>query len=221
MQVVMNKKTDHETYWTLRLFAILQEMSAKRTNAVLELVGNVDHLESEHHYPETGLVFAENRWRAYYHCHETTTIHPNEHGHFHIFTATGDQHWAHVAGLSIDNEGQPLQWFTVNRWVTDGPWLEQDRFPAQLKEAAHDNEEDNLVCQWLLALLQVYRETLSGLLIKRDAQIQHHLHGRSRVETRDDRDIYILATQSIDLQSMFENHLPTLLNEGKPVCTGM
>ena len=217
----MNKATDHETYWTLILFAILQEMSAKRTNAVLELVGNVDHLESEHHYPETGLVFAENRWRAYYHCHETTTIHPNEHGHFHIFTDTGEQHWAHVAGLSIDNEGQPLQWFTVNRWVTDGPWLKQDRFPVQLKDAEPDTEEDNLVGQWLLALLQVYRETLSGLLNKRDEQIQLFSKDRSRVETLDDRDIYTLATHPVDLQLMLENHLPPLLSEEKLACTGI
>ena len=217
----MNKATNHETYWTLRLFAILQEMAAQRTNAVLELTANVDQLESEHSYPETGLFFAANRWRAFYHCHDTTSVHPNEHGHFHIFTDTGDQHWAHVAGLSIDNEGQPLQWFTVNRWVTDGPWLEQDRFSAQLKDAAPDTEEDNLVGQWLLALLQVYREGLSGLLIKRDAQVQLFSKDRSRVETRDDRDIYTLATQSIDLQSTLENHLPPLLNEGRLACTGM
>jgi len=217
----MNKTSDHETYWTLRLFAILQEMAALRTNAVLELTGNVDQLESEHSYPESGLFFAANRWRAFYHCHKTTSLHPNEHGHFHIFTDTGDQHWAHVAGLSIDDEGQPLQWFTVNRWVTDGPWLEQDRFPVQLGDAAHDNGEDSLVGRWLLALLQVYRDVLSGLLIKRDEQIQLHLNGRSRVETLDDCDIYTLTTQSIDLQSMLENHLPPLLNKENPVCTSM
>jgi hypothetical protein len=217
----MNKTTDHEPYWMLKLFAILQEMAAQRTNAVLELTGNVDQLESEHSYPETGLFFAENRWRAFYHCHETMPAHPNEHGHFHIFTDTCDQHWAHVAGLSIDNMGQPLQWFTVNRWVTDGPWLEQDKFPVHLNEAAHDDEEDKLVGRWLLALLQVYRDALSALLINRDEQIQLFSKERSRVETLDDRDIYTLATHPIDLQSMLENHLPPLLNEEKLACTGI
>jgi len=217
----MNKTTDHETYWTLRLFAILQEMAAQRTNAVLELVGNVEQLESEHSYPEKSLFFAADRWRAFYHCHESTSLHPDEHGHFHIFTDTGDQDWAHVAGLSIDNMGQPLQWFMVNRWVTDGPWLEQDKFPVQLEDAAHDNEEDSLVGRWLLALLQVYRETLSDLLAKRDEQLQLFSKERSRVETLDDRDIYTLATHPIDLQSMLENHLAPLLNEEKLLCTGM
>ena len=55
----MDETTDHETYWTLRLFAILQEMAAQRTNAVLELLGNVGHLEAEHSYPETSLFFGK------------------------------------------------------------------------------------------------------------------------------------------------------------------
>ena len=203
----MNTRPAHEPYRALELLSILQEMAAKKTNAVLELLGNIDQLESEHSYPETGLLFAADRWRAFYHCHEATSMHPKEHGHFHIFTATGNQAWAHVAGLSIDAEGQPLQWFTVNRWVTDGPWLERERLLSQLKTAVTDVGEEGLVGRWLVALLQLYHYTLTGLLIKRDEQIQLKLKGRSMIEALDDRDIYTLATQSIDLQSMLEKHL--------------
>jgi len=207
----MHNAPGHESRWSLILLAILQEMAAQRTNAVLALLGDVDRLKSTHHYPETGLLFAKNRWRAFYHRHETpTSIHTKEHGHFHIFTAIDNRAWAHVAGLSIDAEGQPLQWFMVNRWVTDGPWLERDRFLSQLKTAAADTGEGGLAGSWLVALLQLYRDTLSGLLARRDAQIQLNLKGRSKVETLDDRDIYSLAAQSIDLQCMLEKHL---LNE--------
>jgi hypothetical protein len=182
-------------------------MAAQKTNAVLELLGNNGRLETERRYPETGLLFAADRWCAYYHCHEGTPIHPKEHGHFHIFTAIGNQAWAHVAGLSIDADGQPLQWFTVNRWVTDGPWLERDRLLSQLNTAVADTGEGGLAGSWLVALLQLYHDTLTGLLIKRDEQIQLKLKGRSMIEALDDRDIYTLATQSIDLQSMLEKHL--------------
>lgn len=199
--------TVHNSYWSLRLLAILQEMAAQKTNAVLELLGNIGHLETGRSYPETGLLFAADRWRAFYHCHEATSMHPKEHGHFHIFTAIGNQAWAHVAGLSIDADGQPLQWFTVNRWVTDGPWLERDRLPSQLKTAVADIREGGLTGRWLVALLQLYHDTLTGLLIRRDEQIQLKLKGRSLIEALDDRDIYTLATQSIDLQSMLEKHL--------------
>lgn len=220
----------HTAYWPLRLLAILQEMATQKTNAVLELLGNSGHVETGRNYPETGLLFAADRWRAFYHCHEDMPIHPEEHGHFHIFTATGNQDWAHVAGLSIDTGGQPLQWFTVNRWVTDGPWLERNKLPAQLEYAAADQEEGSLVGNWLGALLQLDHDTMSGLLIRRDEQIQLRLKGHSMAETLDDRDIYTLATQSIDLQSMLEKHLlqntcpddePGRHAAGNPVCTGL
>jgi hypothetical protein len=212
----MDLPPDQKSYWALRLLAILQELAAQNTNAVLKLLGNTSHLEPEHHYPESGLLFAENRWRAYYHCHTTTPVNPKEHGHFHIFTDIGNQAWAHVAGLSIDNQGQPLQWFTVNHWVTDGPWLEPHGLPAQLAYAAADREEGDLAGGWLVALLQLYHDTLSGLLIQRDEQINLNLKGRSKAETLDDRDIYTLATQSIDLQAMLEKHLVDE-NTGTPV----
>jgi hypothetical protein len=203
----MHDPTVHNSYWSLRLLAVLQEMAAQKTNAVLELLGNIGHLETGRPYPESGLLFAADRWRAFYHRHEAASMHLQEHGHFHIFTDIGNQDWAHVAGLSIDADGQPLQWFTVNRWVTDGPWLERDRLLSQLKTAAADIGEGGLAGRWLVALLQLYHDTLTGLLIMRDEQIQLNLKGRSMIEALDDRDIYTLATQSIDLQSMLEKHL--------------
>jgi hypothetical protein len=203
----MQLPPEHESYWTLMLLGILQKMAAQKTNAVLELLRNIEHLETERPYPGTGLFFGADRWRTFYHCHQSTSIHSREHGHFHIFTDIGKQAWAHVAGLSIDPEGQPIQWFTVNRWVTDGPWLEREKFITQLKYASTDDEEGGLVCRWLIALIQIYRDTLSDLLTRRDEQIQLNLKGRSKVETLDDRDIYTLTTQSIDLQSLLEKHL--------------
>jgi hypothetical protein len=226
----MQNPTVHNSYWSLRLLDILQEMAAQKTNVVLELLGNIGQLETGRPYPETGLLFAADRWRAFYHCHEATSTHQKEHGHFHIFTAIGNQAWAHVAGLSIDAEGQPLQWFMVNRWVTDGPWLERDRLLSQLKTAAAETGEESLAGRWLAALLQLYHDTLTGLLIRRDEQIQLRLKGRSMIEALDDRDIYTLATQSIDLQSMLEKHLlqnacpdaePGRHAARKPVCNSI
>jgi len=203
----MHNPTEHSAYWSHRLLVILREMAAQKTNAVLGVLGNIAHLETEQPYPESGLRFAGDQWRAFYHCHESASMHPNEHGHFHIFTAIGNQAWAHVAGLSIDIEGQPLQWFAVNRWVTDGPWLERDRLLAQLGSARADTGEEGLPGRWLVAMLQLYHDSLTGLLTERDTQIQLELKGRSLIETLDDRDIYTLATQSVDLQSMLEKTL--------------
>jgi len=225
----MTTPSEHASFWSLRLLAILQEMAARQTNAALELLANVEQPETERPYPEGGLLFAARRWRAFYHCHESTALHPKEHGHFHLFTDIGNRDWAHVAGLSIDTEGQPLQWFTVNRWVTDGPWLQQQRLPVQLNHAAAAGEDDSLVGNWLLALLQLYRDTLSCLLIRRDKQLQQGLPGRSKADLLDDRAIYTLATESIDLQSMLEQPLlrhnacpgEETGTRGGPACTAM
>jgi len=215
MSTLIKNSPQHESYWSLRLLTLLQDMAAQNTNAVLSILADVDHLQTECRYPESGLLFAGKRWRAFYHCHEAISLHANEHGHFHLFTDIGNQAWAHVAGLSIDAEGQPLQWFMVNRWVTDGPWLESEDFSDQLKYITANDEDEGLVAGWLGCLLQLYQNTLSDLLIKRDEQVKFnltsHLTGqlksRSREDTLNDREIYTLATQAIDLQLMLEKYL--------------
>lgn len=213
-RAAMNNSAEHNVYWSTKLFALLQAMAAQNTNAVLQVLASVDFLETERRYPESGLLFANNRWRAYYHCHEATSMHINEHGHFHLFTDICNQGWAHVAGLSINTEGQPLQWFTVNRWVTDGPWLDRDLFFSQLKYITTVAEQEGQVENWLAILLQLFRGTLFDLLKKRDELIKHNLNGRSKVEALDDNNVYLLSTQIIDLQSTLEKNL---LNNPAPI----
>lgn len=199
--------SEHASYWSLRLFSVLQKMAIQETNAILQVLSDVEHLETEKRYPNAGLLFANKRWRAFYHCHEATSKHLDEHGHFHIFTDIGDQNWAHVAGLSIDVEGQPLQWFMVNRWVTDGSWLKCDDFFGQLEFVATSDMTDGLTANWLASLLQFYREDLLDLLEKRNATIEQHLKKRDREEIFDDRDIYLLVSESINLQESLERCL--------------
>lgn len=198
---------EHESYWSLNVLTLLQEMANRKTNAVLQVLADVEQVELERRYPESGLLFADKRWRAFYHCHEATSMHPDEHGHFHLFSDLGDESWAHVAGLSIDANGQPLQWFMVNRWVTDGVWLQQGGFFQQLALVLKNDESDGLVANWLISLLQLYRATLFDLLEKRNTAIESHLKGRSRLEVFEDRDIYTLATQPINLQATLEKNL--------------
>jgi hypothetical protein len=196
----------HESHWSGRVFSCLQEFAAQRTNAVLLTLADVDRLESGRRYPESGLTFADNHWRTFYHCHEADSQHPDEHGHFHIFTDTGKQTWAHVAALGIDASGQPLQWFAVNRWVTDGPWLERAEFLHQL-DTTSDREDDPLTGRWLFGLLQLYRSNLSDLLAQRDAQIRLHTKVQDRAAVLEDPEIYTLAAQPIELHSLLEQHL--------------
>ena len=169
-------------------------------------LADIDRFEFGRRYPEAGLQFAGQRWRAFYHCHQADVQHPQEHGHFHIFTASAEQAWVHVAGLSIDASGQPLQWFAVNRWVTSGPWFARENLLQQPGTAGQDGD-DTLVGCWLFALLQLYQLPLAELLARRDKRIRQHAGFRNSAAVLEDPAIYTLATQPIELQSMLEKHL--------------
>ena len=194
------------SYWAQQLYACLQQMAAHDTNAVLLTLADVDVIETGRRYPDEGLAFANSRWRAFYHCHQDATQYRHEHGHFHIFTDIGDHDWAHVAGLSVDISGQPVHWFAVNRWVTDGPWLERKKFLHQLQTSA-ENEQDALTGRWLFALLQFYQAEISDLLKLRDEKVRSYTDLTGPAAVLDNREIYTLATKKIELLAMLEKHL--------------
>ena len=196
----------HETCWAQQVLHCLQEMAAQKTSAVLLMLEDVDVVEVETRYPAAGLSFGEHRWRAFYHCHPAENRQPDEHGHFHIFTDTGGGQWAHVAGLSIDNEGQPLHWFAVNRWVTDGPWLAHSDFILQLQSGA-DCTHDGLAGRWLYSMLQLCMNDLNELFLQRDDRVQQLAHRHDIGDTLDDRAVYVLATKPVALQVLLETHL--------------
>ena len=203
----MNASTRHESYWSRQLFACLREMAERETNAVLMTLEHADAVETGRHYPADGLAFAGNRWRAFYHCHEGGSAHyENEHGHFHIYTDIGDQQWAHVVGLSIDNCGQPLQWFTVNRWVTDGAWLEWEQLQQNLQISVAD-EQEPLTGRWLFAMLQLYQGELVELFHARDSRVKGGGEQKEREAILEDRSRYTLAVRPIELQAMLERYL--------------
>jgi hypothetical protein len=207
MPAQADKAAEHdEAYWPLQLLSLMQQMAGQNTNAVLMLLADVDQLETERRYPDAGLLFGHGHWRAYYHCHEAGAMHASEHGHFHLFTDIGDQDWAHVAGLSIDVEGQPLQWFAVNRWVTDGPWLASESFLEQLKYIAAAEVTDP-VSSWLGVLLQLYRDQLFDLLRARDQRLEQLSNACDPLELLENREIYGLASRPIELCSTLEESL--------------
>jgi len=206
MPMSRSKVIQSEQQWSRQLFACLQEMAMQDTNAVLLTLADADVFECERRYPESGLVFGNGRWRSFYHCHEDGLRHENEHGHFHIFTDVGNRQWAHVAALAIDVRGQPLHWFVVNRWVTDGPWLKLEQFLHQI-ESSTDDSQDALVGRWLHAMLKLYQPDLVELLQQRDEKLVEYASACNNESVFDIREIYTLGSKSIELQSMLEMHL--------------
>lgn len=175
---------------------------------MLSVLPENDFVEFKRKYPDPQLSFSNMGLRAYYHCHTASTRPDAEHGHFHIFLRTNVRsdassektQWSHLAGLSMDSLGQPLRWFTVNHWVTGETWSNADQLEKKL-DALLEKESKGLklIEQWLLAMMEFYKQTLKETLTKRDQQIKTFAQEQGIYKTLQDRSIYLLSHQKIDL----------------------
>ena len=179
------------------LFDCIQKMGTLRSNPVLELLRDIPAFVQGEKYPQPALTFGNDGWRSYYHSHPVTDADVREHGHFHLFTRKAGG-WAHLAALSMDQEGQPLRWFITNRWVTGSDWTDRNNLLAAIN-ALMPPEEPDVLRQWLASLLKFYQPELGDLLDARDARIDGLREGRSRDEVLGDRSLYELASMPIDL----------------------
>ena len=167
------------------------------------------------HYPENDVVNGDLGCRYFYHCHPEEEREFGEHGHFHIFlgkAAMAKSHAplipapktkakradvVHIAALSVDTNGLPVRWFTVNRWVTD-EWL----YPApdiigllpQFNLAGSNG--DPLVNDWITAMVQLSRPHIAALLTQRDTELA------LRDPSGEDRAAEILSLSTIDLETL-------------------
>jgi len=182
----------------LNILESLSLFAAKNSNIVLDVLGGQTPHENEK-FPHGELSFADSVWRGFYHCHSAKDKNPAEHGHFHLFVSCGEGKWTHVAALSIDNEGQPREWFTVNQWVTGASWLSANDTIALLEDIS--TYDDLVVTEvFLQSMLGLYHDDLKVLLLERDRQLIQINAGASMNDTFNNRDVYVLSRQQIDLQ---------------------
>jgi len=179
------------------LVSCIQAFAAEESNPLLATLPANSVVETDTRYPVDRYRFDGLGMNAYYHCHGANNRPEQEHGHFHLFLQSGNK-WSHLAALSMDQQGQPLQWFSVNLWVTGEAWgetadlLEQlDRIPCE--------PALSLTEQWLLAMAHFYRPVLQQLLEQRDQQIEALACGRDLATVQQDRQIYTLSSREIKL----------------------
>jgi hypothetical protein len=189
----------------VQLFDCIQDMGVQRSNPVLELLRDIPVFEQGKKYPQPALAFGQDDWRGYYHSHLMAGAEVTEHGHFHLFTRTG-QGWAHLAALAMDQQGQPLRWVMTNRWVTGGEWRDRNSLLSAI-DTLVPGEEPDVLRRWLASVLKLYRPELGNLLDARDARIAGLLQGHSRDEVLDDRARYELASVPIDLTARLTSAL--------------
>jgi hypothetical protein len=167
------------------------------------------------HYPENDVVNGHLACRYFYHCHPPEEREFGEHGHFHLFVGksamTQSQRPSiaapkskakrpdvvHIAALSIDTNGLPARWFTVNRWVTDEWLYPADDLTALLPRFNLQGANgDPLVNGWLTAMVQLSLQVIAALLSQRDAELAR------RDPSGENRSTEILSTAAIDLEAL-------------------
>ena len=188
------------------LVQCINQFALKDINPVITVLPDNGVLEFDRKYPQPMLTFSGLGLRAYYHCHTSASRPEIEHGHFHVFIKTDNEEWSHLAGLSMDNLGQPIQWFTVNHWVTGEKWITADILERQLEKLLMGNKHElMLVEKWLLAMLEFYQQSLNHLLQERDQKINSLLAQKKLEAVLKDHVIYDLSQTKINLLNDLES----------------
>ncbi|WP_126455599.1 DUF6969 family protein [Sulfuriflexus mobilis] len=191
------------------LIECIQGFAVEASNPVLSVLPLDRPLEYHHKYPEPVFDFSSAGLKAYYHCHPSVSCPAQEHGHFHIFVSLGPQQWSHIAGLSMDRQGQPLQWFTVNHWVTGEAWAAPHDIVTAV-ERLSEPEELSLTEKWLWHMVQFYLPTLRALLDARERRFEALSQQRNSEEVQQDHEIYLLSARDIDLLQDLERQIAAL-----------
>lgn len=190
------------------LVQCINQFALQETNPVISILPDSGVVKANQKYPRPMMTFSGIGLRAYYHCHTSDSRPEMEHGHFHIFLKVDNEQWSHLAGLSMDRMGQPIQWFTVNRWVTGETWNTAEIlaiFFNQLLESKTRNSD--LVERWLLAMLGFYQQTINHLLEKRDQRLEELAQGEDIETTLKDHNIYDLSQSTVNLLSDLESYV--------------
>jgi hypothetical protein len=137
------------------------------------------------HYPADDVVDLRRGSQFYYHAHRDADA---EHGHVHLFwhaTASGRRRYAragrqgwlrsaptHLLAIGLDPRGLPVSLFTVNRWVSGGPWFDAPTTLAMARRfhVAADGEHA-ASCRWLNGFVRMYEPLIGELLAARDAAL--------------------------------------------------
>ncbi len=150
----------------------LRQAAAGRTMAHAAMAG-APSCTAHRHYPAGDLHDTASGCRYFYHAHGRGG---GEHGHFHLFVdVPGQPGFAHLAGLSLDPQGQPLRWFTTDAWVTGEQPLPAPALLARLA-GFRIQARGRLapVADWLSAMVQLFEPQLARLIARRDQALARH-----------------------------------------------
>lgn len=175
------------------------------------------------HYPPGDVYDDESKSQYYYHCHRPET---GEHGHFHTFIRsagipkkmkrfpykgkvkipTGGDAICHLAAISMDAQGLPVELFTTNQWVTGETFYTAKDTIKLLKKFEIDHVYPCLgTNQWLTAMLRLFRPQIEQLLIKRDVKILKYKSKHPKRDVFADERLEVTSKTAIDIDEQINS----------------
>lgn len=175
------------------------------------------------HYPKGDRIDRSTGAQYFYHCHREN-FDSAEHGHFHCFLryksipksvkptplADWDKNFdnpmSHLVAIAMNQFGQPIRLFTVNRWVTSEVWYDAKdvtNFVKRFKMTIDDDPYWQVLDKWVEGMLHLFAPQIAWLLQARDVKIAQHKN--SGVDNPyEDFDLEDLSEISIDLKNQIE-----------------
>jgi hypothetical protein len=143
--------------------------------------------------------------RFYYHAHDPSEWHLDEHGHFHLFVASdAEPGFAHLVAVSMAPDGRPVRLFTTNEWVTGEALVPADALLAGLPDRFEINRARPswLVGRWLTCLVMLTLPRIEWLLRERDRALAAPSGDWPDADVRQDRERHRLSELSLDLDGL-------------------
>lgn len=188
----------------------MHALSQRGEQVVQSMIGKNTFSEWDH-YPDNDVRDNKNASQYFYHAHTGLQRPFDEHGHFHLFVHAEEMGLrkanprfnpapAHLVAVSMNAQGLPSGFFTVNRWVTKGPWLTFDQCEYGLKHFRVTGRQGKKeINSFLTSLVQMYFPHIMTLLKQRDHIMQTLSAERDRRTVFADHTIEVLNYLPIDL----------------------
>ena len=206
------------------LTAQQQIVSNTGTSILHYTLQNKDQHESMSHYPKGDRIDHQTGSQYFYHCHREN-FNSTEHGHFHCFLrykhipkhikptqlTDWDKHidnpMTHLVAISMNNLGQPIRLFTVNRWISSEIWYDAKHAPNFINRfnlTLTDDPYWQILDQWVDAALHLFAPQISWLYTQRDAAIRAHQHDNLEDNVYENESIEELSSIAIDLTQQIQ-----------------
>lgn len=176
------------------------------------------------HYPKGDRIDRNTGAQYFYHCHREN-FESTEHGHFHCFLRYKripkrikpaalsdwdryiDNPMTHLIAIGMNQLGQPIRLFTVNRWVTSEIWYDAEHighFLKRFKMTLIDDPYWQILDTWLEGMLHLFAPQISWLHQARDRRIQQQQAVNPVSNPYLDDELEELSELPIDLKKQIE-----------------